>query len=606
MAKIKLDNDIVVEGDLLSGTVELKPQRNDDEPVPDWFIWTVFIDGKPKQVGQSSKQDFSINTIGMPAGHHELRVALSASGKELHHESKDATCHFTIRESDKLTALRSVGQSLQTISRRMPEIGQAMPVSIRNSNDEALRQDQLWTVIRNRTQNLSFDRYQSFIDRVLCQQVEIQGKVELLGGRDAELRGGRARQLLAVGTDAYDLLEVATDIFLLLESGTQLRPSIVDLNDNDAQESDQHFLAEEQNRLGMSWDEIKVRIERYLGERNRLPYLDRISRALQSANDRAGIGDHPFCDSLLLNGRIDAPCMIELIWSYFHEEAMLVQTMNAISLRFQNRRSDRLPNPMNTLNISSLRPLNNFIWGYIQGEQNRLSLQRRNYEYDHHYGLCVIGRAAASIDSVDSRSRFLEAFNRLLQTCSIYYQERSNTLVNPDPFPLLNAAREVHMLLAEGSGNQYGDLPWAARREMLMMQWILARPEMSHFLNVGETIPYAEAWMNPVDAVKKMQGWTSVSASHFNTLAVFGERLLLSLRHDRWHDPAMSPSYAAGWAQYFRTEIQGYIHSYHVATGVDLSSRGAVDAVLPAVHFRNRLAQQSVKMNARNERIEQK
>ena len=45
-----------------------------------------------------------------------------------------------------------------------------------------------------------------------------------------------------------------------------------------------------------------------------------------------------------------------------------------------------------------------------------------------------------------------------------------------DGFPVLNALREVHLLLAEGAHNQYGDLPWTARQEMLMQQWLLARP----------------------------------------------------------------------------------------------------------------------------------
>ena len=51
-----------------------------------------------------------------------------------------------------------------------------------------------------------------------------------------------------------------------------------------------------------------------------------------------------------------------------------------------------------------------------------------------------------------------------------------------DAFPVLNALREVHLLLAEGANNQYRDLPWTARGEMLMQQWLLARPEFREFL----------------------------------------------------------------------------------------------------------------------------
>ena len=51
-----------------------------------------------------------------------------------------------------------------------------------------------------------------------------------------------------------------------------------------------------------------------------------------------------------------------------------------------------------------------------------------------------------------------------------------------DPFPVLNALQEMHLLLAEGAHNQFGDLPWTARHEMLMQQWLLARPEFREFL----------------------------------------------------------------------------------------------------------------------------
>jgi hypothetical protein len=34
------------------------------------------------------------------------------------------------------------------------------------------------------------------------------------------------------------------------------------------------------------------------------------------------------------------PCLIELIWSYWMEEGMLVQTMNGIAQRFQNVRTE--------------------------------------------------------------------------------------------------------------------------------------------------------------------------------------------------------------------------------------------------------------------------
>ena len=47
---------------------------------------------------------------------------------------------------------------------------------------------------------------------------------------------------------------------------------------------------------------------------------------------------------------------------------------------------------------------------------------------------------------------------------------------------MLNALKEVHLILSQGAHNQFGDLPSTARIEMLMQQWLLARPEFREFL----------------------------------------------------------------------------------------------------------------------------
>jgi C4-dicarboxylate-specific signal transduction histidine kinase len=83
---------------------------------------------------------------------------------------------------------------------------------------------------------------------------------------------------------------------------------------------------------------------------------------------------------------------MELIWSYWQEEGMLVQTMNAVTRRFQNMRSPLGNDPLANMEIDPLRSLNNLLWGMIQDEQHRLSVVRRNYEYDHHYGLRLAGK----------------------------------------------------------------------------------------------------------------------------------------------------------------------------------------------------------------------
>ena len=156
---------------------------------------------------------------------------------------------------------------------------------------------------------------------------------------------------------------------------------------------------------------------------------------------------------------------------------MLVQTMNAIGRRFQNIRRAADRDPLATMEIGYLRPLNNLLWGYIQDEQHRLGIMRRAYEYNHHYGLVLQGKAVPELRPADSRSKFLETFHNLLHLCSIFFQQDDDTTVIADGFPVLNALKDLHLVLTEGQHNQFGDLPSTARIEMLMQQWLLARPE---------------------------------------------------------------------------------------------------------------------------------
>jgi hypothetical protein len=293
----------------------------------------------------------------------------------------------------------------------------------------------------------------------------------------------------------------------------------------------------------------------------------------------------------LISARINEPCLIELIWSYWMEEGMLVQTMNAVSRRFQNVRGGGDRDPLANMEIDSLRPLNNLLWGYVQDEFNRLTVRRRAYEYIHHYGLTLFGKAASDLNVADRRSKFLEAFHNLLYQASIFFKEDFQTTVIADGFQLLNSLKEVHLVLAQGAQNQFGDLPWTARVEMLMMQYMLARREIRDFLQSRAMVPYKEPWEAQVDTMKTLQGWTDTTVSHFRDLAVYGEQILLSIRYADWINVNNEDS-AKNWARYFRPEIQGYLHAYRAATGIDLTNGDTVDATIPGILLQKRTVMQ--------------
>lgn len=466
--------------------------------------------------------------------------------------------------------------------RRRIELITPLPVSLQRSTPPPTDDQALWVAIRNRTKVIAFGSYKDFIDRVLCH-----GEIDRGGnGEHGALLTRKYYEPGAALRDvaAYDLLKTATQAFLLLQCGLVIEPNYPFSSERLYQPS------EEASRLGapVPIAEIQQKLVNYLGG-DKLPYIKRIIDATLVELD--GV-DNPFCNGYL-NGRIN-PCMMELIWSYWQEEGMLVQSINAISLRFQNRRGPLENDPLGHFETSPLRVLNNLMWGYMQDEHNRLTVLRRAHEYDHHYGMSLVGKAVGNLRTADSRSRFLEAYHNLLYLLTVFYKQADDTTFVPDAFPVLNALREVHLELAQGAHNQFGDMPWTARAEMLIQQWLLARPEMREFLQSRPMVPYREPWMAQVDTMKKLQGWTDCSISTFHDLAVYGEQLLLSIRYGDWVD-VTDPAQAANWARYWRPEIQGYIHAYRAATGVDLttsvtdSQQAALRTTQPSVLLRQRL-----------------
>jgi len=409
----------------------------------------------------------------------------------------------------------------------------------------------LWKAIKNHA--LKFSDYEDFIDTILCKEPP--------GGPGAAARDRMKYRSPFIKSEEYNLVKFATEFFMLKKFGLS-----------------------ERELIG------------YVGSSGKLPYYDFVISAIRDdlkfdslKGNYEGGND---CDKRE-EQRLFNPFMTELIWSYWMEQAGLVQTMNVINLRFQNIRTDVFSDRLQRFDADPLRPLSYILWGYIQDEQHRLSLPRRVNEYDHEYGLLLTGRAVGKMNTTDSRVKFLEAFHNLLNLSFIYFKESDDTTYIADAFPVLNALREVHLLLAEGNHNAYGNLTWTARQEMLMQQYVLARPEMREFLGGRVMVPYPETWMDRVDTMRNIQGWGETSVLHYYELAIHGEQILLSIRYGNWSDVTLDRTNAANWAQEFRNNIYRYTHAYRVVTGVDLTmdkiQSTSTFAIQPAYLIQQRL-----------------
>jgi hypothetical protein len=461
----------------------------------------------------------------------------------------------------------------------------------------------LWRAIVNSTDALSFNNYQRFMDRLFCGDDEcadgtLSDSVSSAAFRAKVDRFGQLRQrrFLPYGdAEAYRVVKAATEAFVMVHCGTLTRPGF----DN---RRDALYLAQRDLPLPPDGG-LAAAFGDYLVDTaegiSTLPYLAVIRAKLPDVAIKFSSLDLApeqvsACQGILREKLVN-PCLLELIWSYWHEEGMLVQTMNAIARRFQNVRAPGDRDPLAHLEIDPLRSLNNVLWGFVQDEQHRLSVQRRDAEYRHLYGLPLQGRAVRRIAAADTRSRFLEGFHNLLRACCVFFRQDDDTTVKADAFPVLNALKEVHLILSQGAHNQFGDLPSTARVEMLLQQWMLARPEFREFLPTRVMTAYPEPWMDRVDAMKRLQGWSDTSSLHFRNLAVFGEQVLLAVRWGHWSD-VNDPLQAFNWVRFFRPQIQGYCHAYRAVTGVDLAAGDGgdsrVDATPPSVLLQRRLYSQ--------------
>lgn len=565
------------------------------------------------------------NNLDISTGEFQLVLYFSTRLEDLR-EIKD----------DGVELVLTVNENKSVITISQPVIVEGLtpqqPVISRKDSvpTEYTRNIERFDVIQKTAEALKFENYARAIDDLLCKGTADEG----YRSKANNLLRGRA--LPFTGDDAYRVLKAATEAYLLWQGTADLKDVsynaelaarigavggiVPDEKDSDPEKLRYYQLV----YARLPNEQLKKQVfPAYDDSYGKLDLFDETYKTNESAENPSwvfkkanglSVSPHPdrsprseadaprYCIGLMQD-RMRRPLMVELIWSYWHEQAMLAQTMYAIRNRVQNVSENAARDPLSNLEIGPLRPLNTLLWTWIQDEQHRLTVSRRNFEYEHQYGLSLRGRALRNLQPVDRRSRFLEAFHNLLYLATVYFKEDDDTNRKADAFPILHALKEVHFLLSEGAHNQFGELPVTARIEMMIEQWLLARPEFQRFLPTRESIAYPEAWMGSVDAMKTVQGWHSTSVIFFSDLARFGEILLLSIRYEAWSEIS-DRVMAANWARMARNPIQGYIHAYRIVTGVDLqleaSGISAEDRRRdPAVLIQQRWAEQQQQGNVR-------
>ena len=389
--------------------------------------------------------------------------------------------------------------------------------------------------------------------------------------------------------DRYRLLKAATEVFLMTHCGVELG----DFERRRPRRGEPPAATGTVDAGRPRDGRCASYLTRVAGRRRRVPRRAAVPRADPAPAPRrrvVGIDDDDdeaagVCFGILAE-KLEHPCFLELIHEYWNDEGGVVQTTATPSAAVPE--PDRLAAGAGPAARAGHRPAAAAQQPAL-GRASRTSSTgsttvRRAYEYDHDYGLALSAKPGPPVRGADSRSRFIEAFHNLLSLCAIFYTQDDDTTVIADGFAVLNALKETHLLLTEGAHNQYGDLPWTARHEMLMYQWILVAARDARLPADADDgrLPGAVDGAGRRD--EQAAGLVRHRRSlHFRDLAVFGEQLLLGIRFGDWTD-VIDPNQAANWARYWRPEVQGYIHAYRAVTGIDLTQRS--ERSIPAYRMR--------------------
>ncbi|HTE93628.1 MAG TPA: hypothetical protein VK678_08970, partial [Bradyrhizobium sp.] len=194
----------------------------------------------------------------------------------------------------------------------------------------------LWATIRNRASAASFPNFEKFIDIIFCQAPPNNS------GDNPKTRAtinaavlGRVGSPCYHGSEAYNLLKASAEVFLALQCGIKVEPP---LNDDGSSVANIPGEAGRGTTLD-TFESLKTALTKFLTNfltgGSRL-YLETILNALKEDDAIS-----PLCAGILRpkadttdgnsKNKFDCyPCMLELIWSYWHEEGMLVQTLNAL------------------------------------------------------------------------------------------------------------------------------------------------------------------------------------------------------------------------------------------------------------------------------------
>ena len=274
------------------------------------------------------------------AGLHELRFTVL-----LPYVAGDAPGAPATAPDARLEALTSIDANERTPQPISGNVGVALSRTATASTPDL----SFWQGILNSTEQMSFNNYLRFMNLLFCGEEDLGDVPAFEQQRFAQKRALRnqlrTRRLLPfTDSDAYRAVKAATEAFVMVNCGVLAPPRPFD-DRRDADYLRRRDLPVPLGRLeNVFTEDYLVQVLGGTPGDKTLPYLAVIRSKLPDISiklsplDDVDVTRVGQCTGILQD-KLTNPCLLELIWSYWHEEGMLVQTMNSITRRFQNVRA---------------------------------------------------------------------------------------------------------------------------------------------------------------------------------------------------------------------------------------------------------------------------
>lgn len=361
------------------------------------------------------------------------------------------------------------------------------------------------------------------------------------------------------------------------------------------------LVGDEKRRIGdggINESQLKNDLVDYLGstvptELSSLPYLQRViqrvsSELLKSINESTGVGNSRITGDFTceyLRQRLQRPPMYDLIWSYWMSLAGLTETMNAVVDCYRRKSNERTA-LLSDVRFDLLRPIGNLLSGYARDTEIPITHEEYLVELQAQYGLMLPEHAELDIQGMQSDTSFLGALHNVIGGSGKLLRDRLNKTLDVDTHSLGRILGNMNVRLAMGAHNQLWEVTRRIRRDMLVQQWILSRPEVTEFLRVPAMVDMREGWMSALAAYRDRKNQQSRSASRsgnygsvsgnssqsalvvqqFHRLACKSEIMVLGARWGGWSNEDMVGKSAEGWLNEVQHDIKDYISDYREVT----------------------------------------